>query len=231
MVSSAGKTVTSYLRGRSNWGQRRENWWAKADNKFCFVSVSKILWLYLLPASSPPRDVKTKRPSPWFSTGNRRTDSEGKDDKRSEVPRKTSDHNDSRTNQGNGNKQHSRQDPRQRSGSKNQQQSKQSQPGNRSRGNSTNQFRPSSGSLSANWRERSQAQSESTAKDKVKENERSTDKLTRGEDDKERRKEEKGKVNGEAKDEKLSSPASDEKPAETNMVKSKTIEAKEEGTA
>ena len=53
----------------------------------------------------------------------------------------------------------------------------------------------------------------------------------RGEDDKERRKEEKGKVNGEAKDEKLSGPASDEKPAETNMVKSKTIEAKEEGTA
>ena len=65
----------------------------------------------------------------------------------------------------------------------------------------------------------------------MKENERSTEKLMRGEDDKERRKEEKGKVNGEAKDEKLSGPASDEKPAETNMVKSKTIEAKEEGTA
>ena len=65
----------------------------------------------------------------------------------------------------------------------------------------------------------------------MKENDRSTEKLTRGEDEKERRKEEKGKVNGEAKDEKLSGPTSDEKPAETNMVKSKTIEAKDEGTA
>ena len=65
----------------------------------------------------------------------------------------------------------------------------------------------------------------------MKENDRSTEKLTRGEDEKERRKEEKGKVNGEAKDEKLSGHTSDEKPAETNMVKSKTIEAKDGGTA
>ena len=67
----------------------------------------------------------------------------------------------------------------------------------------------------------------------MKESDRSTEKLTRGEEEKDGRKEEKGKVNGEAKnqDGKPSGPASDEKPAETNMVKSKTIEVKDEGTA
>ena len=198
------------------------------------LSTSEILWFGLFSASSPPRDVKTRRPSPWFSPGNRRTDSEGKDDKKNEAHRKNSEHNDSRTNHGNGNKQHNRQEQWQRAGSKNQQQRQQPQPSNRPRGNSGNQFRPSSGSLSANWRERSQAQSETTAKDKAKDSERTgEEKVSRGEEEKEGKKEEKVNVNGDAKnlDEKPSGPACDEKPPEMNTVKNTTTEGKEEKTA
>ncbi|CAH3020659.1 unnamed protein product [Porites evermanni] len=179
----------------------------------------------VITSSSPPRDSRAKKTSPWL--GNRRTDSEGKDEKKNQENRKNSEHNDSRVSHGNGNKQHSKQEQRQRSGSKNQQQKQQTQPGNRPRGNSNNQLRPSSGSLSANWRERSQAQSEATTKD----NEKSAEEVSREVDGKEERKEEKGRVNGgvsKSKDEKPSEPAADEKPPEANTVKNKTVESKDE---
>lgn len=193
---------------------------------------SGLLWFNLFPASSPPREGKHKRPSPWFSGGNRRTDSEGKDDKKSEGHRKNNEHNDSRTNQGNGSKQHGRQDQRQRAGSKNSQQRQQTQPGYRPRGNSGNQFRPNTGSLSANWRDRSLAQSEAATKDKTKEAETKKDERNaeQNDEDKDVKVEEKVKENGDVKspDEKPSGPVTDEKPADTNAVKSESTETKSE---
>lgn len=186
----------------------------------------------LFPASSPPREGKARRSSPWFTGGNRRTDSEGKDEKRNDAQRKNSDHNESRTNHGNGSKQQGRQDQRHRSGSKPQQQRQQSQPVQRPRGNSGGQFRPSSGSLSANWRER---QSEPTPKEKTKEvevkkdSEKSTErKVSKGDDEKKAKGTEEVKQNGEAKspDEKPSGPVSDEKPADASAAKSKTPQTK-----
>lgn len=184
-------------------------------------------------SSSPPREGKARRPSPWFAGGNRRTDSEGKDEKRNDAQRKNSDHNDSRINHGNGSKQQGRQDQRHRSGSKTQQQRQQSQPVQRPRGNSGGQFRSSSGSLSANWRER---QSEPTPKDKAKEvevkkdSEKNTErKVSKGDEDKKAKIPEEVKQNGDAKspDEKPSGPVSDEKPADACTAKSKTSETKE----
>lgn len=186
----------------------------------------------LFPASSPPREGKVRRPSPWFTGGNRRTDSEGKDEKRNDAQRKNSDHNESRSNHGNGSKQQGRQDQRHRSGSKPQQQRQQSQPVQRPRGNSGGQFRPSSGSLSANWRER---QCEPTPKEKTKEvevkkdSEKSTErKVSKGDDEKKTKGPEEVKQNGDAKspDEKPSGPVSDEKPADASAAKSKTPQTK-----
>lgn len=192
---------------------------------------------FFFPASSPPREEKTRKPSPWFSGGNRRTDSEGKDDKRNEGQRKNSDHNDSRTNQNNGNRQQGRQDHRQRTGSKNQQQRQQSQPGYRPRGNSGNQFRQGSGSQSTNWRDRPQVQSEASVKDKAKEAESKRDsernaeqKVSVLEEQKGTKAEEKVKENGDAKspDEKPSRPVIEEKPADMNTGQIKCLEAKRE---
>ena len=186
-------------------------------------------------ASSPPREGKTKKPSPWLTGGNRRTDSEGKDDKRNEGQRKNNDHNDSRTNQNNGNRQHGRQDHRPRTGSKNQQQRQQSQQsGYRPRGNSGSQFRTSSGSLSGNWRERSQ--SEASAKDKAKEAESRRDSDRNAEqkvsvvEEHKGTKVEKVKENGDVKssDEKPSRPVTEEKPADTNAGQTRSTEAREE---
>jgi len=191
----------------------------------------------IVTSSSPPREEKTKKP-PWFSGGNRRTDSEGKDDKK-EGQRKNSDHNDSRTNQNNGNRQQGRQDHRQRTGSKNQQHRQQSQPGYRPRGNSGNQFRQGSGSQSTNWRDRPQAQSEASVKDKAKEIESKRDsernaeqKVSVLEEHKGTKAEEKVKENGDVKspDEKPSRPVIEEKPADMNAGQTKCLEAKREST-